>query len=61
MAKFKKEDVAGIRLDDGKMACSSCMADEEWLELSLGAVITNDEIAKSGELYFCDDCKLRMF
>ena len=61
MATYKKEEIAGIRLDDGSIACSRCMADEEWLELSLGAIITDDEIAKSGVLYFCDDCKRQMF
>ena len=53
------EDIRGIRRD-GDILRSECITDEEWDETTQDQIITDDELADSYGIYFCDRCNGRI-
>jgi hypothetical protein len=59
MAVFKVEDIKGYCFQD-EMVCTDCADREEINSLKVDEVITENEIQKGDDLYFCDRCKERI-
>jgi len=55
MGIVKKEEIRGVKLDDGRVLCVKCMEDPS--NYKQKNLIMEDEIEKTDDMYFCDECE----
>ncbi len=58
MGIIKNEDLAMARVEE-QLVCQNCLTKEELSELKEGDIVTQDEIDKTDDFYFCDRCERR--
>jgi len=60
MGIIKDESIRGIRDGNYGILCRECMSDEDMSDLEEQNIITEDDVEKSEDHYFCDKCKKRL-
>lgn len=59
MSTIKEEDIIGIRTNE-KIVCVECASEDALEEASFDELLTADEVERSNEWFFCDDCGKRI-
>ena len=59
MGIVKSDEFRGAHFDEW-LVCHDCMTDEDWAALQEDQVVTDSEIEKTDDMYFCDRCKKRL-
>lgn len=54
MSIIKREDIKAVRLE-GKIICLNCF-DGKLDDLSFNEIITEEEMERSDDIYYCDIC-----
>ena len=55
MGKISEEDIRGIYGSKGAI-CIKCMTPDDFYAMKQNEIITDDDIALSDDIYFCDRC-----
>ena len=56
MGIIAETDIRGYRLEE-KIVCPECIETEDQEDLKQSQIITDDELQKTDERYFCDRCE----
>ena len=56
MAHIRADEIRGYQFEN-QTVCPECATKEELENLKLDEILTEDDIEKVGDLYFCDRCK----
>ena len=57
MPRIKHEEIVGFFRSDGSLACQECMNEDDWTNLKPNDVLTEYDIERSDDLFFCDNCE----
>lgn len=59
MGVYKEDEIAALSLERG-IVCQKCATREDWNNATEDEIISQDDVEKGDEIYFCDDCKKRL-
>ena len=57
MSVYKMDEIAAIRVNE-RIVCSECF--DDFSNVAEDDIITQDDIDRSDEIWFCDECKKRI-
>lgn len=55
MSQYTREQIVGATVGE-ELVCAECLTEEEWKELTLDTILTEDELTLD-TIHFCDRCK----